>query len=98
MKIMTDSIHFKADQKLLDFIDEKVGKLEKFYDRIVDAEVKLKLENTGQVRDKIVELKVHVPRETLFASESHKTFEVAVEQAVKQMLRQLKKYKEKLRS
>ncbi len=95
---MTDSIHFKADQKLLDFIDEKVGKLEKFYDRIVDAEVKLKLENTGQVRDKIVELKVHVPRETLFASESHKTFEVAVEQAVKQMLRQLKKYKEKLRS
>ena len=98
MKIMTDSIHFKADQKLLDLIEEKVGKLEKFYDRIVDAEVKLKLENTGQVRDKIVELKVHVPRETLFTTESHKTFEVAVEQAVKQMLRQLKKYKEKLRS
>ena len=94
---MTDSIHFKADQKLLDFIEEKVGKLEKVYDRIVDAEVKLKLENTGQVRDKIVELKVHVPRETLFASESHKTFEVATEQAVKQILRQLKKHKEKLR-
>ncbi len=98
MKITTESIHFKADQKLLDFIEEKVGKLERFYDRIVAAEVKLKLENTGQVRDKIVELKVHVPRETLFAGESHKTFEVATDQAVKQMLRQLKKYKEKLRS
>ncbi len=97
MKIMTDSIHFKADRKLLNFIDEKVGKLERYFDRIVDAEVKLKLENTGSVRDKIVELKVHVPKDTLFASETHKTFEVAVEQAVKQMIRQLKRYKEKWR-
>ncbi len=97
MKIMTDSIHFKADKKLLSFIEEKVGKLEQYFDRIVDAEVKLKLENTGTVRDKVVELKLKVPKETLFAAETHKTFEVATDQAVKQMVRQLKRYKEKLR-
>ncbi len=97
MRIMMDSIHFKADKKLLDFIEEKVGKLEQYFDRIVDAEVKLKLENNGAVRDKVVELKLKVPKDTLFTAETHKTFEVAVDQAVKQMVRQLKKYKEKLR-
>ena len=49
MDIRTQSIHFDADGKLLDFIDKKVGKLNTFLDRIVSADVIMKLEKTGQV-------------------------------------------------
>ena len=37
MKINVQSIKFDADQKLLDFIDKKVGKLEKFFDNIISC-------------------------------------------------------------
>ena len=35
MEIRVQSVKFDADQKLLDFIDKKVGKISKFYDAIV---------------------------------------------------------------
>ena len=44
MIINTTSIHFDADQKLLDYIEKKTTKLDQFFDRIIDAQVFLKLE------------------------------------------------------
>ena len=56
MNIQIRSIHFTADQKLLDHVEKKVSKVERFFPKVISAEVSLKLENSGQVRDKIVEL------------------------------------------
>ena len=97
MKVHTKAVQFKADQKLIDFIDQKLGKLERFYDRIIQANVTLKLENSGQVRDKIAEVIVMLPGETLVAKDSKKTFEASVEGVVRNLKRQLKRYKEKRR-
>ena len=44
MKINVQSIKFDADQKLLDFIDKKVGKLSKFFDNIISCDVNLTLQ------------------------------------------------------
>ena len=98
MIINTTSIHFDADQKLLDYIEKKTTKLDQFFDRIIDAHVYLKLENSGQVRDKIVELKLLVPGDTLMATEVSKTFEASLDAAVDNMKRQLSRYKERLQS
>lgn len=95
MKLRMQSVGFDADQKLQDFINEKFEKLEQYYDRIIDSQVFLKLENTGQVKDKIVELKVIVPGDTLFVSESSKTFETATDRVVDNMTRQLIRHKSK---
>lgn len=95
MKIQTTAVHFSADQKLVDYINLKTGKLTHFFDRIIDASVFLKLENSGQVRDKIVELKLNVPGETLIATETHKTFEAAVDLVVENMKRQIKRHKQR---
>jgi len=95
MNIHTQSVHFDADEKLLDFIDKKVGKLETFYDRIIRADVFLKLENTGQVQDKIAEVKLHVPGTILVAKETSKTFEASIDGSVNALRRQLIKQKEK---
>lgn len=96
MKLNFTAVHFDADQKLKDYIERKASKLDQFFDRIIDAQVFLKLENTGQVKDKIVEFKFLVPGDTLVATEVSKTFEAAADTAVDNMKRQLNKYKEKV--
>jgi len=93
MKIQTQAIHFSADQKLLKFIEKKVSKLEQFFDKIISAEVILKLENTGKVKDKIAEIKLNVPGSVLFASESSKTFEESIDSSISSLKRQLAKHK-----
>lgn len=98
MKVAIESIHFTADQKLLDYIEKKVNKLGQFFDKIIDVDVKLRLENTGQIKDKIFDIRINVPGETLFISESSKNFETATDAAVAVMKRQIIKYKEGLRA
>ena len=44
MKIRVQSIHFDADSRLLQFIQEKVDKLLQFYDHIIGGEVFLKID------------------------------------------------------
>jgi len=95
MNIQTTAVHFDADQKLLTYVDQKVQKLAHFFERIVDASVFLKLENSGQVRDKVVEIKLNVPGETLIATETSKSFEAAVDLAVDNMKRQIKRHKQR---
>lgn len=97
MNLNTQAVHFTADQKLLDYIDQKLGKLDTYYDRIQEAVVFLKLENSGQVRDKIVEVKMALPGNTMVIKESDKTFEAAVDQAYSTLKRQLIRFKERQR-
>ncbi|MFM7859618.1 MAG: ribosome hibernation-promoting factor, HPF/YfiA family [Flammeovirgaceae bacterium] len=94
MKLQVHSIHFDADRKLVDFIQKKIDKLETFYDRVVDGEVFLRLNNTG-VENKTVEIKVKVPGSQLFAREQARSFEAATEMATEALRNQIKKYKEK---
>jgi putative sigma-54 modulation protein len=96
MKIETQSIHFTADEKLLALIEERLSKLEQFYDQILDAVVFLKLENNGKVQDKIVEIKLNVPKELLVAKGTSKKFEVSLDQVVEALRKQLIKYKGKV--
>jgi len=98
MNIRTESIHFTADEKLLTFIESKLSKLTQFYDRIIDVHVVLKLENSGQVKDKIVEVKVNIPGDTLISKDTKKTFEAAADSAIDTIRRQLRKHKERQRS
>lgn len=95
MEIRMQAINFDADVKLVDFIDKKLAKLETFYDKIVSAEVNLKLEKTGQVQDKIAEIIIKVPGTTLVAKETSKTFEESVDLGAAALTRQLIKYKTK---
>ncbi|NMM49805.1 ribosome hibernation-promoting factor, HPF/YfiA family [Marinigracilibium pacificum] len=95
MKLQMHSIHFDADQKLLDFVQSKADKLETFYDRITDGEVFFRLEKNDQRENKIVEIMLNIPGNQLFASEQSKSFEAAADKAVEALRRQIKKYKEK---
>ena len=95
MKVSVHAVNFNIDRKLVDFVQEKLDKLEKYYDKVVSSDVYLKLESHHQVKDKAAEIKLNVPGVTLFSSETSKTFEAATDLAVESLRRQLKKYKEK---
>ena len=96
MKLQTQTVHVDPAPELIDFIQRKVDKLETFYDRIIDGEVFLKLEGGEAIEDKIVEIKINIPGNQLFAKEQGESFEAAADTAVEALRRQLKKHKEKM--
>ncbi|MDO7875253.1 ribosome-associated translation inhibitor RaiA [Hymenobacter sp. ASUV-10] len=95
MKVQMHSVHFDADQKLLDFIQQRLNKLETFYDKVTDGEVILRLNNKDGIDNKTVEIKLLVPGTTLFSQEDAASFEAAADAAADSLRRQITKYKEK---
>jgi len=95
MKLQIHSVHFDADQKLLDFIQAKLNKLDTFYDKIIDGEVFLRIEKGEAVDNKVVEVKVNVPGQALFVKENSKTFEAGIDESLDALQKQIKKFKEK---
>ena len=75
-----------------------MDKLEKYYDKIVSLEVFLKVENTSDKENKIVEIKILVPGDDLLVKKQCKTFEEAVELSAESLERLLVKRKEKMRT
>ena len=95
MSIKINNVGFSADEKLKNFIEAKLSKLSRFYNRITNSTVYLKLENSGKVKDKIVEVTVSVPGKVLVSKAEDKSFESAVDECATSLERQLKKYKGK---
>lgn len=75
MNVNIQSVNFTVDQKLVDFIQKRLDKLENYYDRVVSADVYLKVENTSEKENKIVEVKVHVPGDEFMVKKQCKSFE-----------------------
>ena len=98
MKLQMHSIHFDADKKLFDFIEKRTKKLEKYYNRIIDGEVFLRIIKNGTHDNKLAEIKLNIPGTQLFAKEHSSTFEEATDLAVNAIRRQLKKHKDKLKA
>ncbi len=98
MRITIESIHFSADKKLKNLINNKLEKLEKYFDRIEEADVTLKLESSSQVKDKSVEITMKVPGNIIYSCSTQKKFEQATDEAISSLRRQVIKYKERRRS
>lgn len=97
MKVNAQSVNFTADVKLINFVQNRLNKLELFYDKVISSDVYMKLENTSSKENKIVEIKVHVPKDKFVVKKQCKSFEEAVDAACDSLERRLVKRKEKLR-
>lgn len=96
MKISVKALHFQADAKLIVFIEQKLNKLARFFDRPVEAEVFLKLQDTGgRIQEKITEVKLHVPGGWIMDKKTGRTFEAAITASADTLKRQLVRFKEK---
>lgn len=97
MKVHVQSVNFNIDKSLVEFIEKKVTSLEKFYDKIIDVEVFLKVQQTSEKENKTTDIKVNVAGSEIVAKKQSKTFEEGVLLAVDSLKRQLTKKKDKIR-
>lgn len=95
MQIQVQSIHFDADVKLIQFIEEKMQKLSTFHDRIIKGEVFLRIDKSDVMENKIAEVKLSIPGKELFAKKQCKSFEEATDIAVDALKKQIDKHKAK---
>lgn len=96
MKVNVHAVNFNVDGKLVDFIQERMDKLEKYYDKVVSSDVFLKVTNISEKENKIAEIKIHVPGDDFVIKKQCKTFEEAVDQCIESAERLLLKRKEKV--
>ena len=87
--------NFAAKEELLVFVEKKLTKLEHFYDKIVFADVFLKVQKTSEKENKIVEVLLSIPGDDVMVKKEAKSFEEATDEVVKTLERQLKKRKQK---
>lgn len=97
MNVHIQAIHFDADSKLVAYVNKKVEKMAQFHDRIIQVDVILKLDNVvHNIKDKIAEIRVHVPKADFFVKTTSKSFETSFDEAFDAIVNQIKRKKEKL--
>lgn len=97
MTVHVQALHFDADRKLVDYITKKLQKLPQYHDRIIKVDVILNLDNVKHtIKDKIAEIRVHVPKADFFVKSTSKSFEASFEEAFDALVQQIKKKKERL--
>lgn len=95
MKMNLQSVNFTADQKLVDFIQMKLDKLENHFDNVIYADVFLKVENASEKENKISEILLSIPGDEIICKKKARRFEVGVDECVSSLERQLQKRKKK---
>lgn len=96
MNVNIQSVRFAADRKLVDYVNHKLEKLSHFTDRIIQVNVFLKLDNVVHaVKDKIAEIRVHIPRHSFFVKSTSKSFEESFDEALDSLIVKIKKNKER---
>jgi putative sigma-54 modulation protein len=96
MNVNIQTVKFNADAKLTDYVQKKIEKLNTFNERITSIDVFLKLDNVVHtIKDKVVEIRVQIPRHQLFVKSSSKSFEESFDSAIDSVINQIKRKKEK---
>lgn len=96
MNVNIQTVRFSADNKLVNYINQKMEKLNTFHDRIIKVDVFLKLDNVvHKIKDKIAEIRIHVPNQQLFVKATSKSFEQSFDDAFDSIVNQIKRKKQK---
>lgn len=97
MNVNIQTVHFEADSKLVSYVEKKLSKLFQFHDKITKVDVYLKLDNVVHtIKDKVAEIKVHIPKCDIFVKQSSKSFEESFDEALDSVIIQIKRKKEML--
>ena len=95
MNVKIQSVKFDADQKLIELIQAKMKKLDRFAENAISAEVIMKLDKDTERGNKVVTIKLVVPGGDLVADYRSKSFEESVDEAIDALKKQIEKHKER---
>ena len=95
MNVHIQSVRFDADHKLVEFVERKMAKLDRFADRATGADVIMKLDKDDEKGNKVVTVTLHMPGTDPVAEGRAVSFEEAVDTAIDALKRQLEKMKDR---
>lgn len=96
MNVKIQTVRFSPDIRLTEYVNKKIDKLNTFNDRIISVDVFLKLDNVvHNIKDKIAEIRVQIPRHQFFVKASSKSFEESFDSALDSIVNQIKRKKQR---
>ena len=93
MNVQIQSVKFYAGKQLIEFIEKKLAKLDRFAENAMGADVILKLDKDNERGNKIAVVTLHIPGGDLRVEEQARTFEEAIDNSLDVMKRQIEKAK-----
>ena len=94
MEINIQSVKFDADRKLVEFVEKKMARLERFVERATSVNVVLSLDKDSEKGNKVAKVTLRIPGSDLVAEQRARTFEEAVDLALDAIKRQIEKHRE----
>lgn len=95
MKVVLNAVKFTPDEKLQNFVNDKVGKIERLLPEVLQADVSLKVDKPETNNNKIAEIRLVVRGKDLFVTKQADSFEEAVMLSIDALKTQIDKFKEK---
>ena len=95
MEVKIQSVKFDASQQLLEFVEKKMSRLERFEDSSTGVDVVLKLDKDSEKGNKVALVTLRVPGGDIVSEQRARTFEEAVDLALDALKRQIEKKKDR---
>jgi putative sigma-54 modulation protein len=95
MQVKITGKNIELTEAIQNYVEKKISGLEKFYDKIIRAQVVLGLETNHHLKGKIYfcECKLEVPGNDLFANKNEKDLYKAIDKIRDYLENELKKFK-----
>ena len=95
MNVQIQSVKFDAGQRLLEFIEKKLAKMDRVAADATGIDVVLKLEKDDEHGNKIAVITLRMPGGDIRVEEQARTFEEAIDSSMDVLKRQIEKRKER---
>ena len=95
MDIKIQSLKFDASKQLIEFIEKKLSRLERFAENPTGCDVVLRLEKDDEKGNNVALVTLHVPGGDILTEQKAHTFEEAIDMALDVVKRQIEKRKDR---
>ena len=94
MTVNFQYVNTDVSKTLSDFITDKLEKLTEKFEFLISAQVYIKHEDNNHEAGKICSIELSLPGPRIFATSNERNYEMAVNETINDLTRQLKKRKE----
>ncbi|HUH34683.1 MAG TPA: ribosome-associated translation inhibitor RaiA [Moheibacter sp.] len=95
MTIKFQTVNFNAKPGLEEYVEKKLSKLEQYYDKIMAAQVSMRVENVSEKENKFVDILLEVPGDDIVVKKSGQSFEECIDLSVDTLKKLVIRKKEK---
>lgn len=95
MTIKLQTVNFNAKPDLEQYVEKKLSKLDQYYDKIISAQVFMRVEKMSEKENKFVDIKLEVPGDDIIVKKSGQTFEECVDLSIDTLKKLIIRKKEK---